>query len=199
MREYFRPIPRLLMVSSTVGLSILLNFGPDPKAIEAGPPSPTPTPFSAPSNPNIIILRPDIVRPEIVKPEVVRVPEIQIQKVEVPVFPTPNPDVISLHKRDFDDLVEKRAAKIAEPIIQKAEADVKAADAARQKAEIAQQKAELEAKVAQESVKTGQRFSWRDAIVGGMVTVVVLSIGVALGRRRIVEYIHTHFPPPIGP
>ncbi len=214
--------PRVTKTLLTTGGALLvvyaLNFGADqgikPINVEAGTQGiipPTATPFSpqpriiipfqpkpTPEKDDVVIVRPETVKPEVCKPEVVKVPEPVY--IQVPVEPKPDPNIISLHRNDFNNFVEERAKIIAEDklreVRQKSDADIKTAEAA-------QQKAEAEAKDARAIAEDAKkwRFDWWSGLLGGIAG---LGAGATLfTRRTVVHYLHKHghihIPPPPPP
>ncbi len=139
------------------------------------PPAPAPAPQPQQPPPGVVIVHPDVVKPEVVKPEVVKVPEIMT--VQVPVRATPDPDVVSLHQKDFDELVERRAEEVAK---------VKLTQAAKLTPTLAATPAP---KVVVTEVEKGGVSGWwiPVAAIGGII------LGLASATREIVvERIHPH-------
>ncbi|MBI2314688.1 hypothetical protein HYU93_01345 [Candidatus Daviesbacteria bacterium] len=130
---------------------------------------------------DVIVVKPEVVKPEVVKPEIVKVPEIVT--VQVPVEATPNPDIISLHKKDFYDDVERRAQKIAEDktleIKQKAEAEAKAQIEAAKKAEEEAKRAKIAAETRPWS------FDWTSGLIAG-------AVGLGLGAAEVWRGLKTN-------
>ncbi len=159
-------------------------------------PSPVPAPQPIPQvgGRDIIVVHPDVVKPEVVKPEVVKVPEIV--RVEVPIPATPNPDWVSLTRRELNTLTEERAEKIAAEAKQKAEIEVKAAKVAVEAAKRAQAEAEAKAAV----TGRGWSFDWWSGLIGGAVGIVVTGLIVRMVRPVrffVIERLGgTPLPPP---
>lgn len=145
--------------------------------------------------PGIIIVNPEVVRPEVVKPEVVKVPELVT--VVVPVPATPNPDIISLHKDQFAEEVERRAEKIAEDkqpqLQQTAVAKVEPTVAA---AKTAQALAEARASAL---ASKGWGFDWWSGLIGGAVGVVVSGLLLSCVRPVRVYVVRRLVGPPGTP